>query len=555
MARKIEVFCENNGTTKTYTSGISLHEILADQTIQLRFTVLGAMVNNELEELSYEVFNPKQIRFIDITDVDGMRMYVRSLSFLLMKAVKDIFPKATLRIDHAVSRGYYCELENTSKDIEFEDVYQINERMRYLIEENIPFEKKEILTTKAIQLFEKNRFTEKVKLFKQLHTLYTTVYYLDNQVDYFYGYLVPTTGYLKVFDLVKYYDGMLLRVPRSKNPGELEELVVQNKMFDIFREYKNWAKILGVETIGSINEAVINGQQGEIIKISEALHERKVAQIAERICQKRDTRLVLISGPSASGKTTFAKRLAIQLKVSGLRPLQISLDNYFVDREDTPRDENGAYNFEDLHAVDIKLFNKDLLALLQGEAIYTKRFNFETGKRETTSEKIQITNEHILLVEGIHALNPELTSKIDENNKFKVYVSALTQMGIDNHNRIPTTDSRLIRRIVRDHKFRNYSAIETLARWQSVRRGEEENIFPYQEQAHVMFNSALLYELGVMKRYVEPLLQEVQQDQPEYAEALRLLKFLSYVKPILAKQIPPTSILREFLGKSGFKYS
>ncbi|HPJ46729.1 MAG TPA: nucleoside kinase, partial [Tenuifilaceae bacterium] len=373
--------------------------------------------------------------------------------------------------------------------------------------------------------------------------------------DYFFGCLVPSTGYLKKFDLVKYYQGMLLMVPKRKNPDELEDIVIQDKMFDIFQEYKDWVDILGVGNVAAINKQVLTGNSSELIKISEALHERKVVQIADMIYSRKDNvRIVLISGPSSSGKTTFSKRLAIQLKVAGMRPYTISLDNYFVDREHTPRDEHGEYDFESLHALDINYFNNDLVQLMEGKEVELPKFSFENGKRYFDGTKLKIERNGIIIIEGIHALNPDLTPLIEAEKKFKVYISALTSLSIDGTNRIPTTDNRLIRRIIRDHRYRGYSALDTISRWDSVRRGEDHNIFPFQEEADVMFNSALLYELGILKSYAEPVIREVPMNVPEYAEAVRLIKFLSYFVSIPPDEIPPTSILREFLGGSTFSY-
>ncbi|MCK4662093.1 MAG: nucleoside kinase [Bacteroidales bacterium] len=551
----IKIKCENNQIAKTYKFGTRLHEIIKDQKIKLDYPILGALVNNKLKELSYRIFKPKTIKFIDITHPDGMRMYVRSLSFILIKATKELFPNVILTIEHSVSKGYFCEIKGLDKELSIEMVFKISNRMKKIIKKNIPFKREEILTEDAIKLFEKNKFYEKVKLLKSRKSLYTSIYYLGDQIDYFYGYLVPSTGYLKVFDIVKYYNGMLLMVPKRSDPVELEELILQDKMFEIFREYKQWGKILNVESIGDINEVVQKGNVGEILKIAEALHEKKVVQIADKIYDKKDKiKVVLISGPSSSGKTSFTKRLAVQLKVAGLKPVQISLDNYFVDREHTPRDEKGEYDFEVLEALDIKLFNNNLLDLFNGKEIKLPKFSFETGKKYYNHETLKINSEHIILVEGIHALNPELTPRIAPEIKFEIYVSALTQLGIDSHNRIPTTDNRLIRRLIRDYRYRGYSGIDTLKRWQSVRIGEEKNIFPYQEEADVMFNSALLFELGVLKKYAVPILSEIQENYSEYAEAQRLLKFLSYILPVPEDEIPPTSILREFLGGSSFKY-
>ncbi len=553
MIQQIEIICENTNVTKKYPLGTSLHQIIKDQNINTGFPVLAAMVNNELKELGYQIFKPKTVRFIDITHKDGTKVYVRSLWYVLMKATKDLFPNAQMMIEHTVSNGYFCELigQNCAdKNV----VKKLKERMDEIIAQNLPFERTEILTTEVVAIFEKNKFPEKTRLFKQRKSLYSSIYSLGGFQEYFYGYLAPSTGYITLYDLVPHQKGMLLRVPGRKAPTNLRPFIKQEKMFDIFQEHKIWAKTMNANNIGRVNEQVIAGKEGDLIKISEAFHEKKIAEIADMIKHKKGTNLILVSGPSSSGKTTFSLRLAIQLRVIGLKPIAIALDNYFVNREDTPLDENGEYNFETIDALDTQEFNRNIIALQAGEVVKMPKFSFETGQRYYDDTTLQIDKDTIIIAEGIHALNPKLTDKIDNKTKFSVYISALTQIGIDGHNRIPTTDNRLIRRMIRDYKYRNYSAYETLKRWDSVRRGEQLNIFPYQENADVMFNSALLYELGVMKKYAEPLLKAIHQDKPEYAEAKRLLKFLSYFESINETEIPPTSILREFLSESSFKY-
>ena len=553
--RKIKVFCENNGIEKEYEPGITLAEIIEDQKIKLKHPIVGCIVNNTLKELYYDVYHPKHIKFIDITHTDGIRMYTRSLCFVLYKAVRELYPDTKLNIEHSVSKGYYCELTEFSKSIDEKNISAIKNKMQEIITADIPFVRNEIKTSEAIEVYKKHGLLDKSKLFESRKGFYTSIYNLGDTVDYFYGHLIPSSGYLKVFDLVKYYDGMLLQIPKRNNPSELQECVKQDKMFDIFREYKSWVKILEVQDVGSLNEFVAKRNATELIKISEALHEKKVANIADKIQQNIDKlRVVLISGPSSSGKTSFCKRLAVHLKVLGLKPISISLDNYFVDRDRTPKDADGEYDFEALEAIDIKLFNENLIDLQKGKEVFIPKFVFATGSRVFNEKPLSMNKDNILLVEGIHALNPKLTPDIAADSKFKIYVSALTQIAIDSHNRIPTTDNRLIRRMVRDFKYRNYSALNTIKRWPSVRRGEEKNIFPYQEEADVMFNSALLYELGVLKRYAEPLIKSVSPDKPEYLEAQRLLKFLSYFSPVPDEEIPPTSIMREFLGGSSFNY-
>lgn len=554
MRNLVKLDIENIGKEIEFPAGLSLSEILSKLNIESKYPFVGAMVDNELEEMSYNVFKPKRIKFITIQHKDGARMYIRSLNFILMKAVKDLYPNSYVKIEHAISNGYFCEVAGNGVEMSLQTVSDIENQMRKIIDADYPFEREDIRNKDAIKIFEENNYNEKANLFKQSPALYTSIYKLNGLYDYFYGYLVPSTGYIKNFDLLKLYDGMLLRVPERKNPDELRKIVEQKKMFEVLEEHKDWVNILKASNIGRVNEQVVNGKAGELIKIAEALQEKKISQIAEKIKSEENKKLVLVSGPSSSGKTTFSKRLAIQLRVAGLTPFIISFDNYFVNREDTPLDENGDYNFEDIEALDIDLFNNNINELKAGKAVKLPTFDFEKGRKFYTGEETKISSDTVIIAEGIHALNPKLTKNIDDTIKYKVYVSALTQINIDTHNRIPTTDNRLIRRLVRDYNFRHYSALDTLSRWDSVRNGEKKNIFPFQENCDVMFNSALLYELGVLKKHAEPLLREIWQTEPEYAEAQRLLKLLSYVKHIPEKEIPPTSIMREFLGDSSFHY-
>lgn len=555
MRKQVEVVCSNTGEKKHLLPGLNLAEIAIEFNIKLKSTILGAMVNNTLKEMSYEVYSPKTINFIDISHPAGMRMYQRSLFFVLQKAVKDLMPGSTIRIEHSVSKGFYCEIDGCDQPLELPLIFNIGDRMREIISADLPFKRDKVLTKDVVEMFERSGYQEKAKLFRTRPKLYTSVYYLNDSADYFFGSLVPSTGYLKIFDLVKYYKGMLLRIPKRTQPDEVEGIEIQSKMFEIFQEHKDWVDILGVGSVATINEQVQQGFSSELIKISEALHEKKVSQIADKIyCQREKVQVVLISGPSSSGKTTFAKRLSIQLKVSGLKPYTISLDNYFVDREHTPKDENGEFDFESLNALDVEQFNKDLVRLLKGEEVELPKFSFEQGKRYYDKTFLKIDSNGIIVIEGIHALNPELTPLVPAEKKYKIYVSALTSLSFDRINRIPTTDNRLIRRIIRDYKYRGYSALDTIRRWESVRRGEDKNIFPFQEQADVMFNSSLLYELSVLKSYAEPILYELPSTEPEYSEAVRLEKFLSYFTPISDREVPPTSILREFLGGSTFSY-
>ena len=555
MGQLVSIYIEDLDEKRSYPVGTSLQIILNDISPLLNTKVLGAMVNNKLKELTYEIYKPKKIKFIDYKHPAGKRMYMRSLTFILYKAVQEVYPNVGFRVEHSISNGLYCRIKDKNTILTQEGVDKIKQKMLELVKANIPFERNEIETETAIELFESQGLNEKTKLLRTRGNLYTSVYKLDNTVDYFYGFLLPCTGLVDLFDLKHYYNGMLLLAPDKKDPSVVEPILEQEKMLKIFSEYKRWGKILGISNIGDLNRSVEENNISELIKIYEAMHEKKISQIADRIRKKyKKIKIILIAGPSSSGKTTFGKRLAIQLKVSGIKPLNLSLDNYFVDRKLTPLDENGEYDFESIEALDVKLFNANLLDLLEGKEIDLPKFSFETGQRYYDGEKLKINGKNVLVIEGIHALNPKLTSLISDEVKFKIYISALTSISIDGHNRVHSTDNRLIRRIVRDHRYRNYSALDTIKRWQSVRRGEEKNIFPYQENADVMFNSALPYELGVLKSHAEPILKEIQPNQIEFSEANRLLKFFSYFLPIPDGEIPPTSLMREFLGGSTFDY-
>lgn len=555
--KKLDIYCENTDVTKQYPVGTSLCEIADDQNITLNKPILGAFVNNKVKELDYSLFKPKVIKFFDLESVEGQKMYQRSLCFLLVKALHDVDKTLKITIDHSISKGVYCEL-STSDNKEFkpteELVLKIKARMQQLVSVKLPIERREILSDEAAEIFKAQGLDERVKLFENRGRFFSSVYTIDGFQDYYTSYLVPNTKYLTVFDLIPYYDGLLLRFPTDFKTMTISPLEKQDKLFEVFREFKSWGKLLGVSTVSTLNHAAELGFAGDVIKVAEALHEKKIAQIADLIKQKGNVKLVLIAGPSSSGKTTTSKRLCVQLYVAGLKPVQISLDNYFVDREKTPRDENGEYDFEALEAVDYEQFNKDILAMSAGEKVEMPVYNFHTGKREYKGKFLTADDKTVFVVEGIHGLNPAMSRMIPDENKFKIYVSALTPIGIDSHNRIATTDNRLLRRIIRDFRYRHYSAEETIKRWPSVRRGEDRNIFPFQEEADVMFNSALVYELGVIKTYAEPVLQNVSETVPEYAEAQRLIKFLSYFKEFPDTEIPPTSILREFLTGSSFHY-
>jgi uridine kinase len=555
MNKTIAINCINSGTTKIVSKGTTLNQVLKEFGVQSKNPILGAMVNNVLEELTFEVFHPISVQFIDITHPDGMRMYLRSLSFVLCKAVKDLYPDSRLRIEHSIAKGIYCKLAIPDKCLTLEDVSAVKERMLEIVAADYPFIHLEEETEEVIKKFEAQGLTDKINLLKHKGQYFSSYYDLDGHIGSFYGCLIPSTGYLNAFDLNKYFNGMLLQLPQKNNPSLVEPLVIQNKLFEIFQEYSQWMKILEVPNISDLNHSCSNGKSEVFIKVSEALHEKKIGQIADKIgSRKGQVKIILISGPSSSGKTTFAKRLAIHLIVNGMKPLNLSLDNYFVDRDDTPLDENGKHDYEAVEALDISLFNQNLVSLLAGEQVELPMFSFETGTRFYNGTTMQMHPENVLIIEGIHGLNPQLTSSIPAKAKFKIYVSALTTLNIDDHNRVSTTDNRLIRRIVRDYRYRKYSARDTISRWPSVRQGEEKHIFPFQEEADAMFNSALLYELAVLKPFAEPILLEVQPNQPEYSEATRLLDFFSYFKPLKPTEIPPTSILREFLGGSSFSY-
>ena len=553
----LQIYCKNNNLTREFPEGSSLLDIYNGFNLAMPYGPVSAKVNNKVESLDFRVYYNKDIEFLDITSSSGMRTYVRSLFFILVKAVEEIYPQGSISLEHPISKGYFCKL-HIDRTIGLDDVQRIKQKMQEIIAADIPYTRTESHTEEVVRLFEKRGMMDKARLLDTYGQLYSYYYQLGDTVDCYYSSLVPSTGYIRLFDIVKYYDGLLLRIPNRENPTKLEEVVKQEKMLEVFQEYHRWNQILGISTVGDLNVACNEGHATDLINVSEALQEKKIAQIADEITHRdqdgKRVKLVLISGPSSSGKTTFSKRLSIQLMTNGLKPYPISLDDYFVNRNDTPLDENGKHDFESLYAVDLPFFEEQLTTLLNGGEVELPRYNFTTGKREMSGKKLRIDEHMILIIEGIHALNPALTPHIPNENKYKVYVSALTTILLDNHNYIPTTDNRLLRRIIRDYKYRNYSAEETIARWPSVREGEEKWIFPYQENADAMFNSALLFELAVLKDYVEPVLRKVPNRCPEYSEAHRLLRFLNYFVSVQDKELPPTSLLREFLGGSSFQY-
>ncbi len=553
----LQIYCKNNNSTREFPEGSSLLDIYNGFNLVMPYGPVSAKVNNKVESLDFRVYYNKDIEFLDITSSSGMRTYVRSLFFVLVKAVEELYPQGNISLEHPISKGYFCKL-HIDRTIGLDDVQRIKQKMQEIIAADIPYTRTECHTEKVVRLFEERGMPDKARLLDTYGQLYSYYYQLGDTVDCYYSSLVPSTGYIHLFDIVKYYDGLLLRIPNRENPTKLEEVVKQEKMLEVFQEYHRWNQILGISTVGDLNVACNEGHATDLINVSEALQEKKIAQIADEITHRdqdgKRVKLVLISGPSSSGKTTFSKRLSIQLMTNGLKPYPISLDDYFVNRNDTPLDENGKHDFESLYAVDLPFFEEQLTTLLNGGEVELPRYNFTTGKREMSGKKLRIDEHMILIIEGIHALNPALTPHIPNENKYKVYVSALTTILLDNHNYIPTTDNRLLRRIIRDYKYRNYSAEETIARWPSVREGEEKWIFPYQENADAMFNSALLFELAVLKDYVEPVLRKVPNRCPEYSEAHRLLRFLNYFVSVQDKELPPTSLLREFLGGSSFQY-
>jgi len=534
-------------------AGSTLMDIYEATGLKLTHGPLTARVNNKGEGLHYRVYNPKDVEFLDITSQAGQRAYTRTLFMVLCKAVRDLYTVCKVAIDIPVSNGYYVDL-NIGHPVTLDDAGLIRRKMQEIIDAAMPIHRHETTSKEAIDMFERLHTHSKVKLLRSIGTLYTTYYDMGGYVDYFYGELLTNTSQLYLFGLEKYFDGLLLRIPSRKHPDELGEMTHQDKMFGIFKEHHHWQGILGLRTIGDLNEAIANGHTSTLIQVSEALQEKKIVEVANEIARKKDLRMVLIAGPSSSGKTTTCKRLSIQLLTNGIRPVPISLDDYFRDREKTPRDENGDYDFEHLHALNLELLNQQMTALFRGEEVELPRYNFQTGVSEPSGRKLRLKPNDMLVVEGIHALNPELMEQVPKEQTFRIYASALTTLLLDNHNYIPTTDNRLLRRIIRDYKYRGVSAQETIRRWPSVRKGENRWIFPFQENADAMFNTAMLFELATIKSQVEPLLEQVPQQADEYAEAHRLLKFLKYIKPIPEIQIPPTSLLREFLGGSSFKY-
>ena len=549
----IQIRCKNNKKTQKVEIGSTLFDVFSAFDLKMTHGPVSARVNNKVEGMHYRVYNSKDVEFLDMASSSGSRAYTRTLFFVLCKAVQDIYPNTDVVIDIPVSNGFYVDIR-LGRPVVDEDVNILRRRMQEIIDSKMPIRRFTVPTEVAIALFQEKGDVEKVKLLRTSGSIYTTYYKIGEYVDYYYGTLLTNTSQLYLFGLEKYYDGMLLRIPSVSNPDELGEMTRQDKMFDIFKEHHRWQEILGIRTVGDFNQAIDAGHATDIINISEALQEKKLAKIAEEIASREGVKLVLLAGPSSSGKTTSCKRLSIQLAVNGLKPLQISLDDYFVDRDKTPKDENGEFDFESIYALNLDLLNEQFNALFRGEEVELPKYDFPSGKSVKSGKKLKLEPNNVLVVEGIHALNPELTAHVPEEQIFRVYASALTTILLDNHNYIPTTDNRLLRRIIRDYKYRGVSAQETIRRWPSVRAGENRWIFPFQENADAMLNTAMLYELSVLKMQAEPLLQQVPENCEEFAEAYRLLKFLKYFKGIPYNNLPPTSLLREFLGGSSFHY-
>lgn len=553
MKQEVQIRCKNNKKTEKVAIGSTLSDVFSQFKLTLPYGPICAKVNNKVEGMHYRVYHSKDVEFLNMQAPSASRNYTRTLFFVLCKAVHDLYPKSYVIIDIPVSNGYYVNLQ-LGHPVTSTDVERIHQRIQEIIDAHLPIKRFEVPTEQAITMFRERGDEAKAKLLESAGRLYTTYYEIDDYIDFYYGSLLTNTKKLYLFGLDKYYDGLLLRVPSIENPAVLPDIIPQDKMFEIFKEHHKWQEILGVRTVGDFNEAVTLGYATDLINVSEALQEKKIAQIADEIASRKGVKLVLLAGPSSSGKTTTCKRLSVQLLANGLKPLQISLDDYFINRDETPKDASGEYDYESIYALNLDLINKQFNALFRGEEVELPKYNFQQGKSEKSGKRLKMTDNNVLVVEGIHALNPELTAQIPEQQKFRVYASALTTILLDDHNYIPTTDNRLLRRIVRDNKYRGISAQDTIHRWPSVRAGENKWIFPYQENADAVFNTAMLFELAVLKTQAEPLLEQVPETSPEYSEAYRLLKFLKYFKPISNRDIPPTSLLREFLGGSSFKY-
>lgn len=564
--KKVEIHCKNNNVTKQYEAGTSLMEIYADLLPKMKSGVIVAKANNVTKNLGFRVYKPKEVEFLGLDSGSGQRAYIRSLTFIMYKAVREVMPGLRLRVEHPISGGYYCLLIDASNKYVLPTQSQldaIKAAMDKTIDLDLPFEMEILSTAKACEIFRNDGALDKVNLLESIGDIYADVYKLGDLYSYYDSALAPSTSFITKYDLRLFHNGLLLQMPSTANPDVLETFEPQDHLFKAFEEHAKWNELMGVSNVGDLNiknkpskskGQVGSGNASMLITLAETLQEKKIDQIADMVVADPKRKVVLIAGPSSSGKTTFSKKLSIHLAINGKKPIPFSMDEYFVNREDTPRDENGEYDFESVHAIDIPFFNKQLNQMLVGEEVELPYYNFETGKREFRGNKIKLEPDSILVIEGIHGLNPELTAQIPEENKFRIYASALTTISIDDHNWIPTTDNRLLRRIVRDYNYRSYSAEDTINRWASVHRGEEKWIFPFREKADIMFNSALIFELPVLKKYATPILNQVPQTSPAYQEAHRLLKFLNYFNPIADSDIPSTSLLREFFGGSSFNY-
>jgi len=556
MQDKVTVICQNTSTQLEVEMGTSLLELLGQLPSQGEYPILAAYVNNRLKELNYRIFKPMTVRFVDITHYEGYRVYQRTISFILQKAVWDIYRGRKFYIRHSLGRGLYCEFAD-GEQLTDAGIEALRERMQAIIDARYPILRHRMLTSEINGIYKRFGYDDKMALLNTRPRLYSDIYRMDDMVGYFYGALAPDSGYIHLFDMRRYHEGFYVALPTRLDPSKLDLNVYWDKMLDVFSEYHDWVQIMGVPTVGHLNKKLIDGDMSELIKIAEAFHEKKIAAMADQIHaanKEHGTRVVLISGPSSSGKTTTSKRLGIQLRILGLDPVLISLDDYFVDRDRTPKDESGEYDFEALEAIDLELLNKDLTRLMAGESVEVPRYDFITGSRKWHENPLKLGERSVIIMEGIHALNPRLTPSIPREHKFGIYASCLTSVAMDNLTRIQTTDNRLLRRITRDYATRGADALATLRRWPSVRRGEEKHIFPYQENADVIFNTSLFYEIMVLRPKIEPILREVPDTEPEYGEARRLLKFLDNFTPLYTDEIPPTSILREFVGGSTFKY-
>ena len=553
----IQVYCLNTKTTKEFNEGTTLLEMLPEFEFDRPYPIVSAKVNNVSQGLKFRVYNSRDVEFIDLTHHTARLVYFRSLAFLLYKAAQDLFPGSKLNMEHPISKGCFCRIKKSDGTIlDANDLAALRVRMRAIVADDIPFHRHEARVEDAVKMFGKQGQEDKVKLLETSGKAYTDYYTLNGTADYYYGRLVPSTGYLSVWDIEAYRDGILIRVPDRDHPDRLAEMEDQPKTFEVLSEGLKWNEIMGLSTVGDVNHAIQNGMARELVQVAEALQEQKIVQIAEEIDRRYHSeipvRLVLITGPSSSGKTTFCNRVSIQLKACGLKPISFSTDDYFVNRVDTPKLPDGTYDFDNFDTVDHAALERDLIALLKGEEIEVPEYNFVTGIREYNGKKLQLKEGSVLLLEGIHALNPMLTKQIPESSKFRIFISTLTSTGLDDHNIIPTDDNRLLRRIVRDYNKGAFTARQTISQWASVRAAEEKWINPYQENADVMFNSAYLLEFAVMRNHAESILATVPNNSPEYTEAHRLLRFLHYFTPVSDKEIPATSMLRQFIGGSSF---